>query len=190
MPKFKTFAFIVATMALAITFTPSSADARPASPAGGMDGPGAGGAVITTKVWAACGRRSADDKIVRTYDRYRLSAGGQFIRGGKSNLLCGTEEEFGYRHILAGHLGDWEKVALPTMTNWRDVADFSIAIVLIDPDKVTYDPKRHTFCLSRLIYLVNKRTGQTIGTKIPRVAIRQKDARVITAFPTNSQCGS
>jgi hypothetical protein len=189
MLKFSMLGLAGISVTLALALSPTPADARLANPGAGSDGPGIGGAAFTPKVWAACGRTSADDKIVRTYDRFRASAGGHFLKGGKSNLLCGTSK-FGYRHILADHRKEWEKVALPTMTNWRDVADFAIATVLIDPDKVTYDPDDQTFCYSRLIYLVNKRTGQTIGTKIPRVGVSERNKRVLTAFPSNSQCRS
>jgi hypothetical protein len=55
---------------------------------------------------------------------------------------------------------------------------------------VTYNAKNRIFCFSRVVVLVELRTGRQVGTKIPRVAVSATDQRIITAFPTNSQCGS
>ncbi|MFI5953438.1 hypothetical protein [Cryptosporangium sp. NPDC051539] len=112
---------------------------------------------------------------------------GKFLRGGKSNLLCG-DKKFGYRHILDGHRTEWERAAFPVRRNWRDVADFSIATILGDPDKVTYSTRAKTYCFSRVIYLVDKNTGRTVSTSIPRVAVAESTKRIITAFPSKEQC--
>ena len=127
-------------------------------------------------------------KIVRTYERYRATAGGHFMRGGKSNLLCGNTS-FGYRHIVLRHRTEWEHSAILTGNNWRDVADFAISTVLGDPDMVRYQPRSRAFCFSRVIYLVNIRTNRLVGTKIPKVVVSETNKRVITAYPTNTQCG-
>jgi hypothetical protein len=39
-----------------------------------------------------------------------------------------------------------------------------------------------------VIYLVNKKTGQTVGTSIPRVVVAEPTKRIITAFPSGGQC--
>ncbi|TQS44521.1 hypothetical protein [Cryptosporangium phraense] len=138
-------------------------------------------------IWRPCGWRTSENKIVRTFDRYRADVPGHFLRGGKSNLLCGNKR-FGYRHILHRHQAEWEQAAFLVRRNWRDVADFSIATVVRDPDQVTYNPKVKTYCFSRVVYLVNKNNARTVGTNIPRVVVAESTKRIITAFPSNEQC--
>ncbi|MFG1925627.1 hypothetical protein [Cryptosporangium sp. NPDC048952] len=124
---------------------------------------------------------------MRTFDRFRANVPNHFLRGGKSNLLCGNDK-FGYRHILDGHRAEWEQAAFLVRRNWRDIADFSIATVLGDPDKVTYNPKVKTYCFSRVVYLVDKTTAKTVGTNIPHVVVAESSKRIITAFPSKEQC--
>ena len=77
------------------------------------------------EVWGACGWRTDDNKVVRTFARQRGDAGMGFVlRGGTSQLLCGNED-YGYRHILKRHRGEWETDARIGGTNWRDHADWS-----------------------------------------------------------------
>jgi hypothetical protein len=75
---------------------------------------------------------------VRTYSRYRLTAStGQHLAGGYSDLRCGSQN-WGYRHIVDRHLGQWEQKAALTRQNWREVADYGIEWALRDPDRGTY----------------------------------------------------
>jgi hypothetical protein len=168
--------FSTVTVALVVAagmLLPTAAQANTQAPAASAD------------LWHGCGFRSDDDKIVRTFERYRARAEGHFMRGGKSNLLCGNKN-FGYRHIKVRHRQEWEQAALLTRTNWRDVADFSIETVLGDPDKVTYKNKK--FCFSRLVYLVNKQTGRIVDTRTPNIVVSEGNKRVITAFPSRFHC--
>lgn len=142
---------------------------------------------VGAEVWGACGWRTKDSKVVRTFARQRGDAGMGFVlRGGTSKLLCG-DEGFSYRHILK-HRGEWETDARIGGTNWRDHADWSIATVLGDPDVVTYRAKNDAYCYSRSIELWDKGNRRHVDTKIVKVALRASDAAIITAFPTREQC--
>lgn len=149
------------------------------------DNPRAGQAHI----WGACGRSTADDKIVRTFNRIAVtpSNGGPKFAAGRSNLLCGNSS-FGYRHIVKGHQTEWEQAAAPAGLNWRDIADFGIEWTLKDPDHITYNKKKGSYCFSRLIYLVNTRSNQTAGQKIVNVVVGAGNKRIVTAWPRNGQC--
>jgi hypothetical protein len=149
-----------------------------------------GGALVTAaaQTWAACGIFDRNTKIVRTFNRYRANAGGQYIPGGTSNLACGSDEYWGYRHIVAGHLSQWENVAFPTGENWRDVADQFIAGALIDPDVVTYRQDNDTFAYCRLMYLIDKRSGRPVGVSYPRVVVAHVTKNIITAYPDSKHC--
>jgi hypothetical protein len=144
------------------------------------------GTAATT--WANCGILAKDTKIVRSFTRIRADTGVGYTPGGISNLACGNAA-WGYRHILQRHAREWEYDAFRTQGNWRDVADFAIAAALRDPDATAYDQGRDTFCYSRLILLINNRTGQQVGTRTPNVIIAGATKNIITAFPTNVQCG-
>lgn len=149
---------------------------------------GALATAAAAQTWAACGIFDRNTKIVRTFPRYRANAGGQYIPGGTSNLACGSDEYWGYRHIVAGHLSQWENVAAPTGENWRDVADQFIAGALIDPDVVTYRQDNDTFAYCRLMYLVDKRTGRAVGVSYPRVVVAHVTKNIITAYPDSKHC--
>lgn len=143
-------------------------------------------------VWAPCGLFTDNQKIVRTYTRHKGTAPtGEHLRGGTSALRCGgpklsDDPTWGYRHILK-HSSQWSDKSALTGQNWRDVADYGIEWALKDPDKVTYRAKNDTFCFSRIIYLIDKRTGRTVGHTYPNVSISAGAKNVITAYPAGSQ---
>lgn len=136
------------------------------------------------EVWGACGVITSTSKVVRTYD------GVAGIR--RVYLKCGgpkysSRPDWGYRHILARHRGDFENMAAGTAQNWREVADISIGGALRDPQVRggLVDGKR---CFSRRIYLYNLRTGDQVRTRIVRVVFRASDNAIVTAYPSSKQC--
>lgn len=158
------------------------------SPAPGGDGKaGNAGTVSAAQIWAACGLRDKNTKIVRTFTRVKASAGGNYIPGGTSNLACGSAA-WGYRHIVKNHLSQWQSDAAIARENWRDLADFSIAAALSDPDAVSYRQSNDTFCYSRLIYLVDNRTGKVIDTRKPITVVARVTKNIITAYPSKTGC--
>lgn len=62
------------------------------------------------------------------------------------------------------------------------------ASTLKDPDRVRYRSSNDTYCFSRLIYLVNKRTGQVVDRYYPNVIVARGTKNIITAYPSSSQC--
>lgn len=136
-----------------------------------------------TAVWAGCGWKDNKYKTVRVFTRHRATATtGQFLRGGKSDLHCGTER-WGYRHILERHLDEWQTMAALAQENWRDTADYSIKWALRDPDRVTYRSARKTFCFQRSILLVDERNGHVAGQRDVSVVVARESKNIITALP-------
>ncbi|WP_147376253.1 hypothetical protein [Micromonospora radicis] len=163
----------------------------------GLSGRSTGGAVAveddvvsTFAIWAACGILTDNHKLVRAFSRKaaRTTSGPPgSLPAGTSNLKCGSEK-WGYRHIVKNHLSQWENDARIEGSNWRDLADFAIAVALSDPDRVTYRQSNDTYCFSREIYLVDKRTGRIVAYRYPNVSIAAVSKNIITAFPASAQC--
>ncbi|RIV37000.1 hypothetical protein D2L64_17240 [Micromonospora radicis] len=146
--------------------------------------------VSTFAIWAACGILTDNHKLVRAFSRKaaRTTSGPPgSLPAGTSNLKCGSEK-WGYRHIVKNHLSQWENDARIEGSNWRDLADFAIAVALSDPDRVTYRQSNDTYCFSREIYLVDKRTGRIVAYRYPNVSIAAVSKNIITAFPASAQC--
>lgn len=142
------------------------------------------------EVWGACGWRTSESKVVRTFQRIRGDAEtGEILSGGTSVLRCGTED-YGYRHILKGHRGDWEYDARIVGSNWRDHADWSIDVVLTDPDVVTYRPSRNSYCYSRLIELWDRNDRRHVRDRVIKVVVRSDSTDIVTAYPATKQCKS
>jgi hypothetical protein len=145
--------------------------------------------VSTFAVWAACGIFDDKHKLVRAFSRRAGHATtGQYLPSGTSNLRCGTGENWGYRHIVKNHLSQWQADAAIEGINWRDLADFAIAVALSDQDRVTYRQSNDTFCFSREIYLVDKRTGNVVAYRYPRVVVAAESKNIITAYPASTHC--
>lgn len=136
--------------------------------------------------WGACGVGTEESKVVRTFTG---SQRREWV------LRCGgpkysNEPTWGYRHILWRHRGDFERMAAGTNQNWRDVADLSLDAIAKDPDRWS-DAGGGKSCRSRLVYLVNKNTGQVVRRQIVKQISVFKGANssdIITAYPTSAQC--
>jgi hypothetical protein len=138
--------------------------------------------------WGACGATTSHQKVARTFDqRSKATGGGYTIPYGNTYLRCG-DSDWGYRHVFDRHMQDWKNKAALVNNNWRDTADFGIAWALYDPDKTLYRASNDTFCYSRLIHLVNKKTGREVGHYYANVAVSRIYHNVITAYPKGKQC--
>ncbi|HLS77877.1 MAG TPA: hypothetical protein VK083_13925 [Nocardia sp.] len=116
--------------------------------------------------WGACGIDSPEDKVVTTFGAWKL--------------LCGNKD-YGYRHIQAGHMSEWEGLAAIEGRNWRDIADMAIAKAHDAPD--WHGPQSGgRYCHTGQIYLVNRVTG-AIATTVQPTVIVSEGGIVITAFP-------
>ena len=109
------------------------------------------------------------------------------MSSGISNLACGSSA-WGYRHIVANHLSQWEYRASEASENWRDTADYGIEWALKDADRIRYRSSNDTYCFSRQIDLVNDRTGQVVDHYFPNVVVARVTKNIITASPSSSQC--
>lgn len=138
--------------------------------------------------WGACGVFDDNLKLVRAFKgRSQAHIGGKSITYGGSNLTCGSAT-WGYRHIVKRHLGEWETRAAVAQENWRDTADYGIHWALRDPDKITYRAANDTFCYSRKILLIDDRNNEVVGSYFPKVSVARVSHRIITAYPSGSQC--
>ena len=127
--------------------------------------------------WGACGIRTPEDKVVTKY--YATPRAYYYLR-------CGTAE-YGYRHILNRHRGDFERLAFGTDQNWRDIADLSMDAISRDPDAAKPGGNGKG-CLSRVIFLRNKRTNQVVRQQTVRMYFRYRDNAIITVHPRGTQC--
>ncbi|MFR9751712.1 hypothetical protein ACL02S_11840 [Nocardia sp. 004] len=116
------------------------------------------------QVWAACGIRSPENKVVATYS--------------KAILDCGDRES-GYRHIKDRHMVEWQQLAAIENRNWRDIVDMAIAKALDNPE-VIVQQDRGAVCYSAQIYLVNFATGAIVKTIYPSIIVGS--GRIVTAF--------
>ncbi|MFC4373120.1 hypothetical protein ACFO5K_03315 [Nocardia halotolerans] len=136
---------------------------------GVMAGAGAwtgAGTADASRVWAACGMSSSETKLVATYP--------------KAHLQCGTAN-WGFRHIKARHLEEWQNLANIERKNWRDIADMAIEKSLTAPDK-SGPAGGSKYCYSGQIYLVNHVNGRIEKTVQPTVIVGG-DGTIITAYP-------
>lgn len=89
---------------------------------------GVGTAHASAPPWGACGIDTAESKLVREFNPrtyYTLRCGGP---------MYSDNPRYGYRHILRYHKTDFERMALGTGQNWRDVADLAMDTISRDPD--------------------------------------------------------
>ena len=129
-------------------------------------------------IWAACGMHDPVGKVVRTFPR-----NGAPGAGGNSNLLCGTEG-FGYRHIKARHMQDWQNLAGVVGSDWRSFTDWAVEQILKapEPGSPVYDKARDTWTY-RAPVQIRDSNGKVVDTYRPIVAIANQDQKIITAYP-------
>ncbi|SHG86200.1 hypothetical protein [Streptoalloteichus hindustanus] len=136
--------------------------------------------------WGACGLSTDENKEVRTFSGTQRRLWVLRCGGPKHS----STPAWGYRHILWRHRGDFERMSAGTDQNWRDIADLSLDSIAKDPDRWA-DAGGGKECRSRLIYLINRRTGQVVRTQIVRQIAVFKGANsndIITAYPASAQC--
>lgn len=131
-----------------------------------------------TPPWGACGVSTNPGKLVRLFVKNRVT---DYV------LRCGgpkysSSPRWGYRHILWRHRDDFERLAVGTYQNWRDVADLAMRSNTSDPDVTRHRARTGKTCFSRLIYLVNTRTNQVVRTAVVRMVVSSKN-NIITSYP-------
>jgi hypothetical protein len=150
---------------------------------------GVPGAVFdASQIWAACGLRTPQEKLVRSFERHAARVDqNHILRAGQAHLVCGNAG-YSYRHILKGHRRDWEYDACLVGSNWRDHADWAIEATLRDPQVVTYRSQNDSYCYSRAIQLWDKANKRYHGDRIIVVPVYASSLRIVTAFPNNEYC--
>ena len=71
--------------------------------------------------------------------------------------------------------------------NWRDVADFAAETVAGDPDVTKPAPAGQT-CLSRVVFLIDERTGRVVRQQIVVMFINAGTRDINTLTPRDRQC--
>ncbi|WP_431864626.1 hypothetical protein [Microbacterium paraoxydans] len=132
--------------------------------------------------WRGCGLFDKNEQYVKSYDRKRLR---NSFSGSVATLRCGTARDYGFRHVQARHQGEWTNVGGRVGVQWRDMADWSIAWMLYDPDRVVASGPN--FCYSRTVFVYNKKTGQKVYQTNVRLFLGKTGQRIITANP-GRQC--
>lgn len=123
-------------------------------------------------VWGACGIFSEETKLV--YDH------------GFLKLRCGNTS-FGYRHIKANHRAAFETLAQPAGRTWEDLLHFALAWNQYDPDEFKVNSANNKACRSRVLFMKDSK-GRVVSSKVYKVIYVYSTGKVITAFPTGSQC--
>ena len=135
--------------------------------------------------WGACGLGTAEDKPVASY---------MVNRSTYATLRCGgprwtAEPTSGYRHILARHRDDFERMTFGTGQNWRDIADLSMEAIASDPD-VVLPVSGDKMCRSRVIFVRHLRTNQVAGQRIVKMIVANGSNNIVTAYPASRQCAA
>jgi|GEM_PF-5216802 len=139
-----------------------------------MQEPAAAGAVpAAAQPWGSCAL-ATEDKVIRAFPRAKV-------------LRCG-HNGYGQWHIDDRHREDWEQLAASSGQDWRAVADLAIDSALGAPAVVRERAANDTRCYSTAIYLVDVRTGVTVGSSIVRVVAGNRSNNIVTAFPSPSHC--
>lgn len=134
------------------------------------------GQLPPASTWGACGLSSSETKLVHEFPYLSLMCGGP---------LYSADPTWGYRHILKNHRDQFSGLAALAGRNWRDLAHWAIYYNDVDPDR-EYARGTST-CRSRLLYLVNS-NGQVVKQQIFKTINNNTNGRVITAYPSSSQC--
>ncbi len=129
---------------------------------------------LPARAWVTCEGSAGADTVVQQLP-------------GPVYLKCGNER-FGWRHIVVRHETDWQAVAAPTGRDWREVADAAIEAVLRAPQATVPRESNDTNCYSRVVELVDGRSGTTVGSTVVRVVAGVTSRTLVTAFPATSGC--
>lgn len=134
------------------------------------------GQLPTAPTWGACGLSSSETNLVFQFPSLSLMCGGP---------LYSSDPTWGYCHILKNHQDRFSGLAALAGRRWRDLAHWAIYYNDIDTDR-EYARGTST-CRSRVLYLVNS-SGQVVKQQIFRTINNNTNGRVITAYPSSSQC--
>lgn len=137
-----------------------------------------------TPTWASCGYYDKKTKLVRSYNRQKISGHA----GVGANLKCGTSK-WGYRHIAGRHASQWRAKSSWTGGDWREMAAFATRSTLKASTCKWYKSSNRTFQYVAQVNLVNKKTGRIDHRFWTRVVVSKSTNNIITTYPqSKSSC--
>lgn len=137
----------------------------------------------TLALWAACGVRDKSTKMVRDFSRSMISG----VRGKSAHLKCGTVQNWGYRHIKAEHLSDWQAKTAYLGGSWQPFADWAMRNTLATPCAKYRRVSNDTLQYVAPIQIRNSR-GQVVHTFGTRVSVARVTQNIITSYPQSATC--
>lgn len=146
--------------------------------------------------WRACAWKAKRSKSIGWYPRKQgVTISGQSLPSGRTEMRCGYQDPqfenkgFGFRHMKYRHESQWAGAAAATNeVSWMEPADDFIRYSLSDPDLVTYRSDNDTFCYDRLMLLVDKRSGETVGDSRGKTVVIARNGDILTAYPGQGRC--
>lgn len=138
--------------------------------------------------WPGCGVNEKATKLLKSYKRAQIAG----YAGATANLKCGnhdfrTDSGWGFRHIKARHLDQWQNEAAILGGQWMDFADWSMTAVLSKPCYKAYQATNSTFQYIAPIQIKDRR-GKVVKTIGVRVVVSKATNNVITAYPQKKTC--
>lgn len=135
-------------------------------------------ASAATALWATCPIFESKYKLVKDYSRQTIAG----VPGRTAHLRCGTQENWGYRHIKDRHSGQWADKAWYVGGDWRSFADWSLGKTFVWPCAKYRRVENNTLQYVKNIYLKDRR-GIVISKFASRASVARVSQNVITAYP-------
>ena len=129
--------------------------------------------------WSTCWPWDGKTKVVKQYKRQAVAG----YSGARATLACGTNKNWGYRHIDAKHGDDWQRVAIKMFVPWQQFADWAFIQVLSHPSQKWHQASNDTLQYRTPVDIVGKRGS--FRTYIIVMSVATKTQNIITSFPTS-----
>jgi hypothetical protein len=139
-------------------------------------------ALASDPPWAACGVYDSNTKVVYTYSRAQISG----YSGSTAKLLCGSTS-WGFRHIEASHMADWQAKGEYIGATWSQMAHWAMTNTLSKPCSKYYQSSNDTFQYVAPFQIRNNQ-GQVVHTFGARVVVARVTQNIITSYPQSSTC--
>lgn len=135
--------------------------------------------------WSPCGVFDKNEKLVRTFKRQAvkgISGRTAYLRCGQNKVIDGKNKGWGYRHIKAGHMNDWNNQAAYLGANWRDFADWATNEALNWSCSKRYQSDNKTIRYGGVYELRDSR-GRIMKRLGVVTSVSATNSRVITSHP-------
>jgi hypothetical protein len=115
----------------------------------------------------------------RSLQRFNRTAKGGAPRG-IADLRCGTASGWGWRHITAGHAGDYGRIASLMGKSWDSYAKWCLGQTLGVPSSAAYQAGNSTYLYNTAIQIWSN--GPLYKTYTNHVSVSRGDYRIITEY--------